>query len=216
MSDSIVDAFHATTLLKRSDLFDDDRLTPITSIADAATPAPGWVGKDWRFGGTLLVAINPGGGGDTHRLNPTDERLYGLIRRFRDAGAEKQPSALREMSDAWIEIQSTHNIRRVIDAVLEATRSSCAQAAFLNVLPFRTRNDKPTRASELRQAWRKATAGQVQALAPRRIVALGCKAHDALVAAGADKAHEVVLIKRAIGDNRLTPHARETLAALAA
>lgn len=214
MQQIIIDTFHSTARTAREAIFDDQRLTPRSAPNNAATAAPGWVGRDWQAGGTLLMAINPGGGGDQYRVNPTDERLYAFIRGFRDAEGEARGRALRLLSEAWIEIQATHNIRRVTDAVFEATGATTQSSAFLNVLPFRTRDDKPARAGELRRAWRIATGPQVAALAPRRIVALGCKAYDALLAAGVGQSHEIVLIKRAIGDSSIPLHARETLARL--
>ena len=80
MTNDIVTAFHLAALLPRSSVFSSDELQPITAPDDANTAAPGWVGSAWRSGGTLLVGINPGGGGDAYRGNPTDARLYGLMR----------------------------------------------------------------------------------------------------------------------------------------
>lgn len=212
---NIVAAFHRTARLMRAAIFDDDRLMPTSAPEDATIAASGWVGPDWKSGGTLLMGINPGGGGDRYRGNPTDQRLYGLLQQFRDADdVKEQRAALRRLSDAWMDIQSTHAIRRVTSAVLDAVGECDVTSAFMNVLPFRTREDKPARAGELRRAWTIATGPQVAALKPRRIVALGCKAHDALVAAGAAVDYEIVLIKRAIGDTSIPPHARETLARL--
>lgn len=210
----VVEAFHATTQLSRNAVFDDSRLDPTTALPHASLAPPGWVGADWRPGGTIFVAINPGGGRDTYRVNPTDKQLYGAVRAFKDADQTARGAALAKLSKLWIDIQQTHNIRRVINPVLDATGSSAQAAAFLNVLPFRTRNDKPARVAELRRAWDLATSRQVTALAPRRIVALGCKAHDALISVGADRSCEIVLLKRAIGDSRLTPHAVEAIAKL--
>lgn len=208
----VVNAFHTAVNAKRDAIFDDDRLTPVSAMPDAMTPAPGWVGKNWKSGGTLLMAINPGGGGDNYRVNPTDARLYGLIRDFRDAkSTEERLAGLRGLSDAWIQIQASHNIRRIIDAVFKALGTNAHQTAFLNVLPFRTREDRPARKAELRRAWDSVTKHQVAALAPRRVIALGCKAYDALLAAGAAEEYEIVLLKRAIGDSRITPHAQEVL-----
>jgi hypothetical protein len=215
MHTDIVSAFHRTVRIQRDEVFEDDRLMPQCSIADAYIAAPGWVGRDWQPGGTLLVAINPAGGGDNYRINPTDARLYDLVRAFRAAeGLASQSATLRALSDAWLQIQSTHSINRVLAAVLAATGGTFQSSAFLNVLPFRTRENKSARRSELRNAWDKGTSHQVRALAPARIVALGCKAYDALLAADAHHDYKIVLIKRAIGDNSIPPHALETLAQL--
>ena len=118
------------------------------------------------------------------------------------------------MCEAWTSIQATHNIRRVIDAVLDAVGDDAAASAFINVVPFRTRNDAPPRKADLTRAWAVASGPQVQALSPGWIVALGRKAYDALVQVGADRSHDIVLIKRSIGDSTITPEAREVLAGL--
>ena len=217
MHPDIVSAFHRTARLQRDEVFEDDRLMPQRSIADAHISAPGWVGRHWQPGGTLLVAINPAGGGDNYRVNPTDARLYDLVRAFRLAeGFASQSATLRVLSDAWLQIQYTHSINRVMAAVLAATGGTFQSTAFLNVLPFRTRENKSARRSEVRNAWEKGTGNQVRALAPGRIVALGCKAHDALLAADAHREHKIVMIKRSIGDKSIPPHAQETLARMKA
>lgn len=215
MRDEVVRAFHLTAKLSRSEVFDDDRLMPTSAVIDAATAAPGWVGADWMPGGTLLVAINPGGGGDKYRINPTDRKLYDAIRFFRDAPEPRQAKLMRRMSDIAIEVQASHNIRRVVNAVFDAGGLPPPHWAFLNVLPFRTREDKRARKAELQRAWRKATGRQVEALAPRRIVALGQKAYDAMLAAGADPSG-ILCLPRARGDNFITPKAQEALAVLRA
>lgn len=214
MLNQIVEAYHNTALLERSAIFSDTRLMPVTRPEDAAIAAPGWVGKQWHSGGTLLMAINPGGGGDAYRLNPMDERLYGLFRTFKSAPADQREEALAALSTAWIEIQKTHNIYRLIRPIMEALDAGNEDLAFLNVLPFRTRQDKPAGSAILRQAWNVATSHQVAALRPSRIIALGRKAFDALTAVGATKTYQVVYLKRAIGDSHITPEAQAAIAAL--
>lgn len=216
-TNTLAAAFHATANVRREDIFRDHRLQPIRCLDDARTSAPGWVGSNWMPGGTVLMGINPGGGGDNYRINSHDTELYALIRALRDAnGEEAMGAALSALSAAWISVQATHSLNRVITAVLAAVGQNESQAAFLNVLPFRTRNDKPARKDELRRAWQSASGPQVAALQPRRIVALGCKAHDALLSVGADQDHEVILIKRSIGDKVITQHAKAVLQRLRA
>ncbi|KHL24113.1 hypothetical protein PK98_15635 [Croceibacterium mercuriale] len=214
MLNQIVDAYHRTALLERGAIFPDTKLMPITRPEDAAIAAPGWVGKQWQPGGTLLMAINPGGGGDAYRVNPTDERLYGLFHAFKAAPADQREEALAALSEAWIGIQKTHNIFRLIRPILEALGAGSEGLAFLNVLPFRTRGDAPAGSTVLRQAWNVATSQQVAALQPGRIIALGRKAFDALSIVGATKKFDVVYLKRAIGDSYVTPEAQTAIAAL--
>ena len=173
MHPDIVSAFHRTVRLQRDEVFEDDRLMPQRSIADAQIAAPGWVGRDWQPGGTLLVAINPAGGGDSYRINPTDAPLYDLARAFRAAeGLELQSAALRALSDTYLQVQKTLSIIRVMAAVMAATGGTFQSSAFLNVLPFRTRENKSARRSEVRNEWDKGASDQVHSLAPGRIVDL--------------------------------------------
>lgn len=214
MQQAVIEAFHRTAFTARSQIFDDDRLMPVTALEDANTPAPGWVGKDWMPGGLLMVAINPGGGGDGYRRNPTDEELYANLRRFRDASAAEREQSLMTASECWMRVQRSHNIYRLMEAIFAAARVTDRQTAFLNILPFRTRGDKPARALELRRAWAVATGKQVEALNPARIIALGAKAFNALQAVGATEQFDSVLLKRAIGDSYITPQAQEALRSL--
>lgn len=213
MDQAIINAFHATSRLKRSDIFAGEALTPIIAIEDANTPAPGWIGVDWRQG-SVLIGINPGGGGDTYRRNPTDDQLYTLLREFRDSEPHDRASLFSDVSAAWRSIQRTHNIWRVISAVLEATGESEREVGFMNVVPFRTRMDKLPSRAEISAAWNLATKPQLAALKPTRIICLGKKAWDVL-SRYSDIEHKLVLIKRAIGDSYIPPEAQETLRQLA-
>ena len=209
MDESIVSAFHATSRLKRSDIFTGETLTPLVAVEDANTSAPGWVGDDWRQG-TVLIGINPGGGGDNYRRNPTDDQLYDLLRAFRDAEESELASVFSELSAVWRSIQRTHNIWRVISAVLEATGESEREVSFMNVVPFRTRMDKTPSRAELTAAWHLAAKPQLDALKPKRIICLGKKAWDSIRVYD-DVSGELILIKRGIGDSYIPATAQETL-----
>ena len=213
MDQAVMSAFHATSRLRRSDIFSGDALTPITAVEDANTAAPGWVGDDWRQG-TLLIGINPGGGGDNYRRNATDDQLYRLLREFRDAEGANLASAFSELSTVWRSVQRTHNISRVISAVLEATGETDREVGFINVVPFRTRMDKLPSRVEVARAWALAAKPQIEALKPKRIICLGKKAWDVL-SRFTEVEHKLVLMKRAIGDSYIPPEAQETLRELA-
>jgi len=216
ISEAIVAAFHCTALMRRRDIFATDALRPITAAEDADTAAPGWVGSRWS-GGTLLVGINPGGGGDQYRRNPTDDELYSLLRAFRDALTEPaRKEALEHASRAWQRIQQGHNIWRIIAPILEATGETPDEIAFMNILPFRTRMDRAAPASTLRQAWAQSAEPQIRALQPRRIIALGAKAWKVLSGFPSPCGAETFLFKRGIGDSYIPTESRELLRALAA
>lgn len=212
----ITRAFHDTAKLGRREIFADTDIKPITAIQDAETPAPGWVGPDWA-GGTLLVAINPGGGGDKYRRNSDDDRLYSTFRTFRDAdGADAQADAFRSLSQTWMEAQRGHNIWRIIRPIAEATGESIDQLAFINVLPFRTRENKLPSRKVMQETWRLAAKPQILALDPARIIALGKKAWDVLTRFDVPESTEVILFKRGIGDSCIPEESKAVLARLTA
>ena len=212
---TIIDVFHQVAQLRREDLFLDDRAMPITHREDAKTAATGWVGPDYEAGSIVLVGVNPGGGGDGYRGNPTDAELYQRLRAFRDAKGNDRGAAFAALNDAWLSIQKTHSIWRVVVAVLNATGLRASQVAFMNMLPFRTREDKPAPVSVMASAWRLAAEPQIRVLAPAAIVSLGFKAGDALGKFADPKTIPPVFkIKRARGDMRIPDEARATLVEL--
>lgn len=211
----IIDSFHKVAQLRRENLFPDHRLMPITHREDANTAAPGWVGHDYKLGSIVLLGINPGGGGDAYRGNPTDSALYGRLRAFRDAPPQDRDTAFTALNETWMSVQQTHSLWRVISAVLAATGLRSSQVAFLNILPFRTREDKAAPSAVMANAWRLAVQPQIRALAPKAIVTLGFKAADALERlASPGSVPRVFRLKRARGDTRVTDEAHATLAEL--
>lgn len=197
----VIEAFHKAGNKMRGDIFPDDRLMPQTALADANTAACGWVGEHWEKGGDLMIGINPGGGGDNYQRNATDDRLYGLLRAFRDSEEIERVKTFSALSSGWIEIQKRHNIWRLISALLDATGSSPDKAAFVNVLPFRTRNDSPAPTAILRKSADTILKPQIAALAPKRVFALGLKAHKILERLGDLNGAELVALPRTIGDS---------------
>jgi hypothetical protein len=184
---------------------------PITAIEDASTAAPGWVGSSWNCG-TLLVGINPGGGGDNYRRNPTDDELYSLARKFREANTlGTQARAFAKLSTKWMQIQRTHSIWRIIAPILDATGESGDGIAFMNILPFRTRMDALPPRGTLRAAWEQAARPQIAALNPKRVIALGKKAWTVMTAFEMPRPVEVVLFKRGIGDSYIPAESLEVL-----
>ena len=213
---AIVAAFHGSSRLRRSDIFADDKLMPITAVEDASTAAPGWVGQTW-IGGTLLVGINPGGGGDNYRRNPSDDELYNCARAFREAKSEEtQSKAFESLSTKWIQIQQTHSIWRIIEPILAATSESVDETAFMNILPFRTRMDALPPRAILRAAWEKAARPQISALKPKRVIALGKKAWVVITQFEMPTPADVILFKRGIGDSYIPVESLEVLTRLKA
>lgn len=211
LSSEIVTAFHKTAAMRRGSIFNSDELMPISAQQDANTAAPGWVGPAWASG-TLLVGINPGGGGDAYQRNRTDDLLYSVLREFRDAkNLTAQMQAFDRLSLVWSDIQRGHNIWRIIKPILDATGESVQNIAFMNILPFRTRGDAAAPAAVLRTAWSKAAEPQIRALSPKRIISLGKKAWDVIAREKVPGSAQLILFKRRIGDSYIP---RESVAVL--
>lgn len=213
---AIVTAFHRVATLSREEVFGphDDR--PISDPDNVGTAAPGWVGEDWS-GDLLLVGNFPGGGGDRYAGNPTDAELYAAFRAFRDS-IEGTPrvAAFERMSRVYREAEQSHALwRTVIRAVLGAAGVPEARAAFINLVPFRTRENRPPAAAARRRAWTLGVRAQVEALSPHRIVALGVATGKALASLNPPELHYEV-IPRAIGDTRLPAEAEPVLQRLRA
>lgn len=183
MRSKLAPVFHKIMQLDARAVFHGypDRLA-CNQPADAHVPAPGWVGKHYRAGSAVLVGINPGGGTKAYvEPRPEDRDLYTLLRRFR---AAQDASAVREsfddLCDGWITIQSTrHNIRRPISLILDALGLTVQDIAFLNLVPFRTADDKTPPVDVIRYCWAVAAGPQLAALKPGRVIFLGKKAADA-------------------------------------
>jgi hypothetical protein len=212
---TFIDVFHNVAQLRREHVFPDDRLLPITHQEDARTAATGWIGRDYQPGGIVLLGVNPGGGGDGYRGNPTDAELYRQLREFRDAPPARRGVAFAELCSSWVAIQRTHSIWRVIAATLDAAGATVDEVAFLNMLPFRTREDKPAPVAVMTAAWDRATRPQLEALSPKAMVALGFKAANALARlSDPGSMYRIFRVKRARGDTRVTDEAQAALAEL--
>ncbi|AVA13731.1 MAG: hypothetical protein WA935_14845 [Sphingopyxis granuli] len=216
MNEEIVQAFARIARLKRQEVFDDERLMPQTSVDDAMQAAPGWVGSSWD-GGTLLVGINPGGGGDNYRGNPSDKALYDACRRLKEArSVSDQKEAMGALSSLWMQTQRTHNIWRIISKIIDATGERESDIAFMNILPFRTRQDVQPRRGEIGRVWRMTTQPAISALRPARIIALGAKAYKVLDAQLSTRSWQIIEFKRRIGDTSIHPEATIVLRQLQA
>ncbi len=211
MREDIVEAFHRVANLDRTQVFPIANRAPITNAEDAQTAAPGWVGDAWA-GELLLVGNFPGGGGDAYIGNPTDRALYSAFRTFRDTspGAPRL-TAFSEMSRVYRQAERTHNLwRTLIRQVLDAIGVDESRTAFVNLVPFRIRENKAPTVSERRAAWNAGVAAQLDALGAQRIVALGTATGEALIRLnGFDSRVEV--IPRTNGDRYLAPAALQAL-----
>lgn len=191
---------------------------PTNLIEDAKVMSPGYVGRAYQEGGWLLVGHFPAGGtqGYTTRQDPADKRLYDSFRNLRDAGDDMGNMQVRfdAVADIWIQNQRGHRIySNLIRHALNAGGLKDHDAAFLNIFPYRCRDNKPPTTGMRRAAWELAVSRQIDALRPGRIIALGAAVGDALGSLH-HGAVPITVLRRSNGDQYLTPEAKRAIATL--
>ena len=185
---------------------------PVNLEADAALMFPGYVGPRYEPGGVVLLAINPGGGKAAYKARtPADERFYPLMEAFQWCTPDALLARYEAMNAGWAVSMRTWNLRRVIEPVLDALECNVDRVAFLNAVPYRTREDRLPSAYARRQAWGRVIEPLLQVLEPGIIVALGQKAGDVLDQQYRGTARTFT-VQRSNGDTYLTPKALEVLA----
>jgi hypothetical protein len=138
--------FHGLTQISREEIFGvaDIGRAPINLQDDAATMFAGYVGSKYQPNkGLLLLAINPGGGGDAreHRT-PEDEIFYPKLNIFKRASPTSIVETFEDVNAAFVSIVQGWNLWTILEPTLKASGRSLDEVAFMNVIPYRTRNDK--------------------------------------------------------------------------
>jgi len=198
-----------TLRLTRRDVFGPaDKQHPISEPEDAAVPQIGFVGQEYRAEGTILLGINPGGGGDTYVRTAADSVLLPLIESLRDGEASRE--TLNAMFDKYAANMRTWNLWRIVLPVLEACGKNQTEIAYLNWCPFRTRKDSMPHAHAMRRSRDVYLAPLIEELAPVRIIALGKKAGNWLEKEPLGKVTRYT-VPRTIGDSYLSPEALDVL-----
>ncbi|MEQ1889097.1 MAG: hypothetical protein ABL951_07950 [Alphaproteobacteria bacterium] len=167
--------------LDRATIFGEDnpKWMPVKNPDHARLAAAGWVGAHYRPGGLVIIAANPGGGGDNYSATDNDKNLYDTFRSLRSAQSEDDwVAAFEKMSDEYIGQTTGHSIWLPISRILESADRGADQCAFLNVIPFRTKGDGWPGVQVIQRAAEKALNLQLHALNPGIIVLLGKKACD--------------------------------------
>ncbi|MDM0045704.1 hypothetical protein QTH91_14535 [Variovorax dokdonensis] len=212
--DHIALAFQKALRVPRDQLYGrpDDQQLPRSIPESALTPYLGFVGPGYRQGGTLLVAANPGGGGDSQSKTHRDTRLEKALLALRDAHPSQSgglAALLEKVASAYIEQIKVIPLQRIIYPVLTTAKVDLADIAFLNVFPYRTRDNAPPPSRLVRVASNEICKPLVDALAPSRIFFLGSGMGK--VAAEVIHAGEVYVLKRTRGDSYLPPETLKLL-----
>ncbi len=191
---------------------DDARCRPLHLADDAKTMFAGFVGRSYSSGvGILLLAINPGGGGDAYRSRTEeDEQFYPLLRAFKRATPEHALEAFERVNETFAEIVRRWNVWKIIEPTLEAAAKALDEVAYMNLVPYRTRADKLPPVAARRTAVKRIVEPTIDLLGPRAIVALGKKAGTIQDIWQPDV--PMYCVRRTIGDTYVHAEAAQTLA----
>ena len=206
--------WHDSVQIEREVIFGphDAKYRPLHMADDANTMFAGFVGHRYRSGaGILLLAINPGGGGDAYRSRTeVDEQFYPLLKAFKRATPEHALGAFERVNETFAEIVRRWNVWKIIEPTLEAAGIALDEAAYMNLVPYRTRADKMPPVAARRTAVKRIVEPTIDLLAPRAIVALGKKAGTIQDFWRPDV--PMYCVRRTIGDTYVHADATQTLA----
>jgi len=194
----------------RATIFGDDnaKWMPDKNRDHAKQAAAGWVGANYRPGGLVIIAANPGGGGDAYSATDNDKKLYDTFHSLRSAQSEDDwVAAFEKMSIEYMRQTTGHNISLPISKILESAARDDDQCAFLNSIPFRTKGNSWPGVQVIQRAAEKALIPQLHALSPGIIVLLGKKACEVYDRHLKHISAEMFCIPRQIGDRGIPPKA---------
>ena len=215
MKTSFASAFQTAARVSRSVLYmtDHDPQLPANLLADARVPFLGYCGPRYAVGNPVLLAINPGGGGENYlERHAEDKELIPLIEAFVGADEAGSPKAFERMCNVYMQHVQTWNLWNIVSPTLAASGKKVDEVCCINVFPYRTRKNAMPRAKALAAAWRQIAAPLLKELRPRHLIALGKKAGGV-----AERFHlepRLFTIQRTNGDRYVCDEAKMTLEAL--
>jgi hypothetical protein len=168
----------------------------------------GYVGLNYVLGqGLLLLAINPGGGGDAYTCRiPEDEVFYPLLAQFKSATPTNVVTSFEQVNEAFARIVQSWNLWRILEPTLRAAGRRLEEVAYMNVVPYRTRGDKMPPIAARRTAWNLIVDPTIRLLAPRAIITLGKKAGSVVESLYSDDI-STYCVPRTIGDTYISNEA---------
>lgn len=215
-STSLALVFHGAAKVTRASLYEtpNDSQLPINLQSDARVPFLGFCGLHYERGGVVVLAINPGGGGDAYTSRtPQDSKLIPLIEGFVAAAPASSSPAFDAMCRCYASQVQTWNLWRILQPTLEACGTTVEHVCYLNIFPYRTAKDARPSSRALTNAWGKVVAPLLQTLEPSMLVALGKKAGG--IANNFHRAPPpLYVVPRTIGDTYVSADAERVLAAI--
>lgn len=203
-------AYQTALRLSRAQFFEQNASLPLSLTDSANIPYLGWVGKSYR-GGTVLIAKNPGGGGDSQvETTALDARVVGWLKALRDSEETNASGLLDELTEAYHTQLPTIGMGVLLNRVLSRAGETLDSVAFFNACPYRTRNDEKLGARTQKKSRELIAAPLLETLSPDTIIYLGVE-----VGREASKtltARWTYVIPRAINDKQLNKNAEPVLA----
>ena len=200
--------------ISRKELFGaaDEKCTPKHLLHDAATMFAGYVGADYRSGsGLLLLAINPGGGGDAYERRTAEDQVFiPLLMKFKEAGPTEIVESFERVNTVFMRIVRGWKIWTILEPTLDAAGVALEDVAYMNIVPYRTRGNKTPPAAVRERAWKRIVEPSLDLLAPRAIVAIGKKAGNVMGRWYAGD-RPVYCVPRTNGDRYVSAEAKSVL-----
>ncbi|AKI03198.1 uracil DNA glycosylase superfamily protein [Hoeflea sp. IMCC20628] len=211
---SLARHFHDLTQITRSEIFGDTdaQLRPINLTSDSAIMFSGYVGSGYEVNkGILLLGINPGGGGDAYeKRSLEDELFYPLLKDFRGSSEKSALDDFELINKEFATIVKGWNLWRILEPTLSAAGATIDDVAYMNIVPYRTRDDKFPPSLVRKTAWEYIVAPTLKIISPRAVIALGKKAGSIVDTQLRGRQH-VYCVPRTIGDSYISEQARLVL-----
>jgi hypothetical protein len=202
--------FHSLAQIEREDLhLGDEKYLPLYLQDDARVMTIGYVGKNYERGkGIMLLGINPGGGGVKFASGRSaeDKLFYPNLYEFKATGSLE---SLAQINKAYTQVLPLWNLWRILGPTIEAAGRTFDEIAYMNVVPYRTRDDKTPPVATQRQSWTHIVEPTLELLQPNAMVSLGMKAGKVVQRFHTgDQRHYCV--QRTIGDSWVCEQALST------
>lgn len=195
-----------------------EHLMVVDPAGHGCTASPGYVGRNYRPGGWLLVGNYPAGGTTAYGTSPDlgDADLYRSLQALQASTCPTESRAASEhLWDTWIRVQHRHRMyQTVVRALLVASEKEDHDVAFINRFPFRVQGNAGVRASMEDAAWNLAVDRQIRTLEPGMLIALGVATGQCLEKRYSGRAR-IWVLPRSNGDYALTKLARSTILRIA-
>ena len=175
--------------LRRTDIFGPaDKLRPKYERRSLwwqiDVPTYGMVGANYGRGGVIILSVNPAGGKRNLESSYLDDRVY---ERFRDLRSLERNMSLHEAFEAANRAYRSAMLqphwtitRKHYTKILKALGKRVDDVSFLQVVPFRTRDDEGSRMNfnYVMRGYERNAKKQLMLLAPGVIIAMDGPSRD--------------------------------------